>query len=108
MGKQVFHVPVKLATDVNAYFLEQNRRHTMSPEQILNESVASETTANTVFTFVDREKTAKAHDMETTDTALANLYAYIVSLPESSRKKKLIHKFNKENGKGMLLFLTHT
>lgn len=99
-GEIVFHIPDKLATDIRAYFVEKNRRKTMSPEQILNESVASETTASTVFTFIDREKTAKAHDTETTDTALAELYAYIVSLPESSRKKKLIHKFNKENGKG--------
>lgn len=67
----------------------------------------SETTASTVFTFIDREKTAKAHDTETTDTALANLYAYIVSLPESSRKKKLIHKFNKENGKGRYYFVKY-
>lgn len=106
MGENVFHIPEKLATDIRAYFAEKNRRKTMSPEQILNESVASETTASTVFTFIDREKTAKAHDTETTDTALAELYAYIVSLPESSRKKKLIHKFNKENGKGKFRLLT--
>lgn len=97
-GESVFHIPIKLATDIKAYFVEQNRRKTMSPEQLLNESVASETTANTVFTFVDQKRTAEAQT--TTDTALAELYAHIQSLPESSRKKKLIKQFNKENGHG--------
>ncbi|XP_033254939.1 rho GTPase-activating protein 19-like [Drosophila miranda] len=35
-----------------------------------------------------------------TDTALAQLYAHIQSLPESSKKRRLIKQFNKQNGQG--------
>uniref|UniRef100_A0A182VZJ2 Rho-GAP domain-containing protein n=1 Tax=Anopheles minimus TaxID=112268 RepID=A0A182VZJ2_9DIPT len=99
-GSRLFHIPPKLATDIRAYFVEQRRRKTMSPEHILNESTTSDSVANTVYTFVDREKTAEAHIMNSTDTALAQLYAHIQSLPESSKKKKLVSKFNRQNGYG--------
>lgn len=99
----IFRVPEKLSTDIRAYFVEK-RRKTMSPERILDESV-SDSVVNTVYTFVDREKTAEAHISSTTDTALAQLYAYIQSLPESSKKKKLIKQFNKENGHGKLFLI---
>uniref|UniRef100_A0A182NRW9 Rho-GAP domain-containing protein n=1 Tax=Anopheles dirus TaxID=7168 RepID=A0A182NRW9_9DIPT len=99
-GPRLFHIPPKLATDIRAYFVEQRRRKTMSPEHILNESTTSDSVANTVYTFVDREKTAEAHIMNSTDTALAQLYAHIQSLPESSKKKKLVSKFNRQNGYG--------
>lgn len=57
--------------------------------------------AKTVFTFVDREKTAEASaSANPTEAALAQLYAHIQSLPESSKKRKLIKQFNKENGQG--------
>jgi hypothetical protein len=49
---------------------------------------------------VDRERTALAHIANPTEAALAQLYAHIQSLPESSKKKKLIKQFNKENGHG--------
>ncbi|XP_035773463.1 uncharacterized protein LOC118456636 isoform X2 [Anopheles albimanus] len=99
-GPRLFHIPTKLATDIRAYFVEQNRRRTMSPEHILNESTTSDSVANTVYTFVDRQKTAEAHIIDSTDTALAELYAHIQSLPESSKKKKLVLKFNHQNRYG--------
>lgn len=99
-GSAIFEIPPKLATDIRAYFAEQKRKATMSPEHILNESVTSDSTANTVYTFIDRERTAQAHVQNPTDTCLAQLYAYIQSLPESSKKRKLIKQFNKENGQG--------
>lgn len=100
-AKELQDIPPKLATDIRAYFLEQKRKKILSPDvQMLNESVTSDSTANTVYTFVDREKTAEAHISNTTDTALAQLYAYIQTLPESSKKRKLIKQFNKENGQG--------
>lgn len=100
-GDELQSVPQKLATDIRVYFAEQKRKKVLSPElQMLDESVTSDSTANTVFTFVDREKTAEAHISNPTDTALAQLYAYIQTLPESSKKRKLIKQFNKENGQG--------
>lgn len=100
-GQQLQEIPSKLATDIRAYFVEQRRKKVLSPDlQMLDESVTSDSTANTVYTFVDREKTAEAHNSNPTDTALAQLYAYIQTLPESSKKRKLIKQFNKENGQG--------
>lgn len=100
-GDELQGIPPKLATDIRAYFAEQRRKKVLSPElQMLDESVTSDSTANTVFSFVDREKTAEAHNSNPTDTALAQLYAYIQTLPESSKKRKLIKQFNKENGQG--------
>lgn len=97
-GSTIFLVPEKLSTDVRAYFVEQKRRRE-TPEKILDDSI-SDSVANTVYTFVDREKTIQANVSNTTDTALAQLYAHIQSLPESSKKKKLIKQFNKQNGQG--------
>jgi hypothetical protein len=98
----IFLVPEKLATDIKAYLIEEKRRKE-TPDRILDESV-SDSVANTVFTFCDRQKTAEAHgangQTSATDTALAQLYAHIQSLPESSKKKKLIKQFNKQNGQG--------
>lgn len=100
-GEELQNIPPKLATDIRAYFLEQKRKKILSPDvQLLDESVTSDSTANTVYTFIDREKTAEAHISNPTDTALAQLYAYIQTLPESSKKRKLIKQFNRENGQG--------
>lgn len=100
-GDELEMIPTKLATDMRAYYLEQKRKKILSPDvQLLDESVTSDSTANTVYTFIDREKTAEAHVSNPTDTALAQLYAYIQTLPESSKKRKLIKQFNKENGHG--------
>lgn len=101
-GAELQDIPTKLATDIRAYFVEQRRKRVLSPEmQMLDVSVTSDSVANTVFTFIDREKTAEAHISNPTDTALAQLYAYIQTLPESSKKRKLVKQFNKENGQGM-------
>lgn len=94
-GLQIFKAPAKLITDIRAYFIEQNRT--------LDESISDLSTVNTVYTFVDREKTAAANNSDATDTALAQLYAHIQSLPESSKKRKLIRQFNKENGQGLFI-----
>lgn len=100
-GEELQNIPSKLATDIRAYFLEQKRKRILSPDvQLLDESVTSDSTANTVYTFIDREKTAEAHISNPTDTALAQLYAYIQTLPESSKKRKLVKQFNRENGQG--------
>lgn len=98
LGSQAFAIPSKLITDIQAYFIEKNCKRMRSPNPSFNESILSETTANTVFTFVDQTKSIETKS--TTEIAIAELYAYIQSLPESTKKKKLIKQFNKENGKG--------
>ncbi|EDW61045.1 uncharacterized protein RhoGAP54D [Drosophila virilis] len=102
---EIFAVPAKLATDIRAYFLERKRKKTMSPEQTLDESISDISTVNTVYTFVDRAATAAATNTNNTDTELAQLYAHIQSLPESSKKRRLIKQFNKQNGQGTPLQL---
>lgn len=99
-GMDIFEVPGKLATDIRAYFLERKRKKTMSPEQTLDESISDVSTVNTVYTFVDRAATAAATNTNNTDTELAQLYAHIQSMPESSKKRRLIKQFNKQNGQG--------
>ncbi|KAJ9581003.1 hypothetical protein L9F63_023814, partial [Diploptera punctata] len=103
----LFNIPPKLATDIRAYIFERERRK-VSPKKELNESVSDSTAANTVFSFVDREQTALAHTTNPTEAALAQLYAHIQSLPESSKKKRLIKQFNKENGQGTPLKVNTT
>ncbi|XP_033255210.1 rho GTPase-activating protein 19-like [Drosophila miranda] len=88
-GLEIFEVPGKLDTDIRAYFLERKRKKTMSPEQTLEESFSDDSTVNT-----------SANNSNYTDTALAQLYAHIQSLPESSKKRRLIKQFNKQNGQG--------
>lgn len=96
----LFTIPKKLAIDIRAYFAERERRKVLSPQKAVNESVSDNFAANTVYSFVDHERTAKENSANPTETALAQLYAHIQSLPESSKKRKLIKQFNKENGHG--------
>lgn len=97
---ELFSVPKKLAIDIRAYFSERERRKVLSPKKCFNESVSDNFAANTVYSFVDHERTAKENQANPTETALAQLYAHIQSLPESSKKRKLVKQFNKENGHG--------
>lgn len=96
----LFELPLNLAVDIKAYYTERERRKALSPQKLINESISDNVAANTVFSFVDHERTAKENQSNPTETALAQLYAHIQSLPESSKKRKLVKQFNKENGHG--------
>ncbi|XP_033356792.1 uncharacterized protein LOC117237175 [Bombus vosnesenskii] len=98
---ELFEIPPKLATDIRAYWVEQERK-LLSPKNIdLNESIPDTTgTAHTVFSFVDHKLTAKANSTQDTQAALAQLYAHIQAMPESAKKRRLVKQFNKENGQG--------
>nr|XP_012147067.1 PREDICTED: protein PF14_0175 isoform X1 [Megachile rotundata]XP_012147068.1 PREDICTED: protein PF14_0175 isoform X1 [Megachile rotundata]XP_012147069.1 PREDICTED: protein PF14_0175 isoform X1 [Megachile rotundata] len=100
-GNELFEIPPKLATDIRAYWVEQERK-LLSPKKVdLNESVPDTTgTAHTVFSFVDHKLTAKANSTQDTQAALAQLYAHIQAMPESAKKRRLVKQFNKENGQG--------
>ncbi|XP_066598607.1 uncharacterized protein RhoGAP54D [Prorops nasuta] len=100
-GIEMFDVPPKLATDIRAYWVEQERKLLSPKKTDLNESAQDTTgTAHTVFSFVDHKLTAKANSTEDTQAALAQLYAHIQAMPESAKKRKLVKQFNKENGQG--------
>ncbi|XP_026275162.1 uncharacterized protein LOC113204262 isoform X2 [Frankliniella occidentalis] len=99
-GPFLFQIPAQLATDIRAYWSTREKR-ALLPKRDLNESTCDGMAARTVFTFVDRERTAEASaSANPTEAALAQLYAHIQSLPESTKKRKLIKQFNKENGQG--------
>ncbi|XP_022904224.1 rho GTPase-activating protein 19-like isoform X1 [Onthophagus taurus] len=94
----LFQVPKKLAFDIRAFFVEQEKEP--QRKNNFNESISDNVAAHTVFSFVDHVRTAKENEANPTERELAQLYAYIQSLPESSKKKKLVKQFNKENGYG--------
>ncbi|KAK7791991.1 hypothetical protein R5R35_007978 [Gryllus longicercus] len=98
-GDLLFEIPPKLSTDIQVYWAERERRK-VSGRRKLGSNICEGPPANTVFTFVDRERSAQENSSNPTEVALAQLYAHIQSLPESSKKRKLIKQFNKENGQG--------
>lgn len=91
----LFKIPNKLVLDFRAKY---EKKKILSPSKKLNESISD--AASTVFTFVDHERTAKENESNPTEKALAQLYAHIQTLPDSSKKRKLVKQFNKENGHG--------
>ncbi|CAK9800599.1 Rho GTPase-activating protein 19 [Anthophora plagiata] len=100
-GNELFEIPPKLATDIRAYWVEQERKLLSPKNTDLNESIPDTTgTAHTVFSFVDHTLTAKANSTQDTQAALAQLYAHIQAMPESAKKRRLVKQFNKENGQG--------
>ncbi|XP_015429992.1 PREDICTED: rho GTPase-activating protein 24-like [Dufourea novaeangliae] len=100
-GVELFEIPPKLATDIRAYWVEQERKLLSPKNSDLNESIPDATgTAHTVFSFVDHKLTAKANSTQDTQAALAQLYAHIQAMPESAKKRRLVKQFNKENGQG--------
>ncbi|XP_020299111.1 rho GTPase-activating protein gacM-like isoform X2 [Pseudomyrmex gracilis] len=107
-GVELFEIPPKLATDIRAYWIEQERKLLSPKKADLNESVPDTTsTAHTVFSFVDRKLTAKANSTQDTQAALAQLYAHIQAMPESAKKRRLVKQFNKENGQGTPRHIKH-
>ncbi|XP_074107938.1 uncharacterized protein LOC141533136 [Cotesia typhae] len=107
-GEELFEIPVKLATDIRAYWVDQERKLLSPNNKDLNESMSDTTsTAHTVFSFVDHKLTAKANSTEDTQAALAQLYAHIQAMPESAKKRRLVKQFNKENGQGTPRHIKH-
>ncbi|XP_049960897.1 rho GTPase-activating protein 19 isoform X2 [Schistocerca serialis cubense] len=97
--KNLFNIPPKLATDVRAFWIEHNKsRITPKVCRVSTDGL----TASTVFSFVDRERSAEVHKQvgDPTEVALAQLYAHIQTLPESQQKRRLVKQFNRENGHG--------
>ncbi|XP_068224333.1 uncharacterized protein RhoGAP54D [Palaemon carinicauda] len=91
----LFQVPLELEYDVLQYWNNKKRlRHQLSKRSLMDAPT------NTIFTFIDRELTAQANDKDVTEVALAELYAYVQSLPDSAKKKRLIKKFNHASGIG--------
>ncbi|CAL4065999.1 unnamed protein product, partial [Meganyctiphanes norvegica] len=88
-------IPLELEYDVRQYWSNKKKmRHQMSKRSMMDAPT------NTIFTFIDRELTAQANDKDVTEVALAELYAYVHSLPDSAKKRRLIKQFNHASGPG--------
>ncbi|CAG5003723.1 unnamed protein product [Parnassius apollo] len=105
---KLFDAPTQLITDAAAYFTIRERKRIMSPDVDLDESITDKTAANTVYTFVDRPRTCAENARNPTDTALAQLYAYIQALPDSAHKRRLVKHFNRQNGYGTPIQIQRT
>ncbi|XP_068633883.1 uncharacterized protein RhoGAP54D [Battus philenor] len=105
---KLFDAPTQLVTDAAAYFTIRERKRVMSPDVDLDESITDKTAANTVYTFVDRNRTCAENARNPTDTALAQLYAYIQALPDSAHKRRLVKHFNRQNGYGTPIQIQRT
>lgn len=91
----LFQVPLELEYDVLQYWSNKKKmKHQLSKRSLMDAPT------NTIFTFIDRELTAQANDKDVTEVALAELYAYVQSLPDSAKKRRLIKKFNHASGCG--------
>ncbi|XP_045612507.1 rho GTPase-activating protein gacN isoform X2 [Procambarus clarkii] len=91
----LFQVPLELEYDVRQYWSnKKTMRYQLSKRSMMDAP------AKTIFTFIDRDLTAQANDKDVTEIALAELYAYVQSLPESAKKRKLIKQFNCGTGLG--------
>ncbi|KAK7021964.1 Rho GTPase-activating protein 19 [Halocaridina rubra] len=94
-ASDLFQIPVELEYDVRHYWNNRRKlKHQLSKRSMMDAPT------NTIFTFIDRELTAQANDKDVTEVALAELYAYVQSLPDSAKKRRLIKKFNHASGCG--------
>ncbi|XP_022828214.1 rho GTPase-activating protein 19-like isoform X3 [Spodoptera litura] len=107
-SSKLFDAPTQLVTDAAAYLTVREKRRAMSPLVDLDESITDKTAASTVYTFVDRPRTRAENAANPTDTALAQLYAHIQALPDSSHKRRLIKHFNRQNGYGTPIQIQRT
>ena len=96
--EDLFSVPSQLVKDVDMFWKSNPEKDVCVNRQLIGPS--NSPVVNTVFSFVDRERTKEAAAKSTTETALAELYAQVQSMPESAQKKRLISKLNEANGYG--------
>ncbi|CAL1268533.1 unnamed protein product [Larinioides sclopetarius] len=86
----LFEPPKELVQDVLIYLKE------MKYEGILQSS-DKESPVKTLVTFCERTNLEVSAPANYTNKALAELYAYVESLPNSTKKRKLIKKLQEEN-----------
>ena len=92
----LFCMPPKLVKDVENFWSKNKDRDISA----LKVGPKSSPVVNTIYSFVDQQRTQAAASQSTTEVAIAELYAQIQKMPESAQKKKLIRSFNDANGMG--------
>ncbi|XP_021371940.1 rho GTPase-activating protein 19-like isoform X1 [Mizuhopecten yessoensis] len=106
-GTQIFKVPRELAADIANFWreMEDPNKHIFDPveeQENTNTNLSSakkkygSTQAiNTVIAFAERKSSSDSDTNQDTQVALAQLYAHVQSMPDSSKKKKLLKQFNR-------------
>jgi len=109
----LFNVPERLVRDIATYWEEMEEGTDSRPGSAQaaedTDSVScrhryrkrvdpSDVLINTRVTFTDRVASQEAAADTDTQMALAQLYAHVSSMPESTKKRKLLKRFNKQNG----------
>ena len=94
--EELFCMPPKLVKDVENFWSKNKDRDISA----LKAGPKSSPVVNTIYSFVDQQRTKAAASQSTTEVAIAELYAQIQKMPESAQKKKLIRSFNDANGMG--------
>ena len=89
-GPNLFSVPLQLKKDIDEFWKSNTEKDLCDSKHVFGPS--NSPVVNTIFSFVDRKKTKEASTSTNTETALAELYAQVQSMPESAQKKRLINK----------------
>lgn len=96
--ESLFTIPAQLLKDVDMFWKCNSEKELCQSKQMYGPT--NSPVVNTIYSFVDRQKTKEASLVSTTETALAELYAQVQAMPESAQKKRLISKLNDANGYG--------
>ncbi|KAK2148368.1 hypothetical protein LSH36_501g07006 [Paralvinella palmiformis] len=100
---ELFKLPRPLICDIATYWTQReepsidNSQNQRTNEPILYQSPVNQSDApiNTSVTFTDREASQQAATKTDTEMELAQLYAYVSSMPSLAKKRKLLKQFNK-------------
>ncbi|XP_059081410.1 uncharacterized protein LOC131879177 [Tigriopus californicus] len=96
----LFELPVKLQEDIKSHIRQRPHRQVTPKKHYSSDDKPQSPVVNTIFTFVDRERTHRLAHEFSSESAIAELYAHIQSMPESAQKKRLVNKLNDANGHG--------
>ncbi|XP_041368913.1 rho GTPase-activating protein 19-like isoform X2 [Gigantopelta aegis] len=112
-NQQVFKIPRELAVDIANFWTKmetpENNSEKTDMQKINNHFKAKKYVASadgppisTVVNYtVNRHTPTKEQTVSDTQVALAELYAHVQAMPDSSKKKKLLKQFNRANGMPM-------
>lgn len=87
----LFEPPVELVRDIKMHMKGMSFEGQIQATSKENEAV------KTLITFCDQTKVPEMQSSDYTSKALSELQSYIETLPDTTRKRKLMKKFQKEN-----------
>ncbi|ELU05337.1 hypothetical protein CAPTEDRAFT_221307 [Capitella teleta] len=109
-SSEIFQPPVALMRDVSCCWkeLKQDLSSETSPSRscavdgmcsdFCNRVDREDLPVHTIVSFADRKASQLAANQTDTQVALAELYAHVSRMPDSTKKKKILKQFTKANG----------